>query len=50
MVGKETRNCTTDYLEISSPGGPLPLSLLLSSLIEFTAEEANLVPKERAEL
>lgn len=24
MVGTETRNSTTDYSEISSPGGPLP--------------------------
>ena len=45
MVGKETRNSTSDCSGISSPGGHLHFALLLSCLIEFAAEEAGLVPK-----
>ncbi|MEQ2303655.1 Calcipressin-3 [Ameca splendens] len=39
--GRET-NSTTDYSEISSPGGLLLFALLPSHLIEFTSEKGNL--------
>lgn len=46
---KDSKSSTTDYSETSSPGGLLLsfFALLLSCLIEFTVEEANLVPVER---
>lgn len=50
-VGLEIKNSTNEYSEICSPGGlfSFPLAHLLSNLIEFIAEEANLMPTESTE-